>query len=131
MIKLIEKGLKEEYPDFTFDVQRIDSSGEHEIIETVVNTIEHQNFSYRQITNLEEEPGIELDDILIANAIEIVKVHMRVYEKLDRAEVIKNKKTIMFMDQCEPTSFHALKEDELEAKIASYTIKEEEFKKKT
>ena len=117
--------VKEEYPERLFEFSIVDTSDKYNILETLMDN----KILFRNIINNKDEEDYDEEDI-VSKLFKTIIEQDRIYKKLDRLQVVKEQKTIMFMNMVEPTSFHKLTEKELAQKIAEYEISKEELIKK-
>lgn len=117
--------ISKEYPDLKFTMNFIDTSNKYKIVETIMD----EKIAFRNICSGGSFGELSIEDFASC-VIEAISIQKGIYNKLDRAQVIRDGKTIMFIDQADPISFHKLNEKELENKIKLYEIKKDEFKKK-
>ncbi|MFW6281232.1 MAG: hypothetical protein ACOC1O_00345 [bacterium] len=113
----------EELKDIKFNIHEITISKTYETLEFIMDN----KIRFVQIISGLNEAWTE-DDV-INHSIEIARKNLNAYKKLDRDEIIKNKKTITFLDQTDPMSYHKLTTEELADKMNEYEIKDKEFKK--
>jgi hypothetical protein len=113
-----------EYPDMKLEMHPINSSNKYEVIESIID----EKIAFRNICS-GGDFGVMSDEEFASCMIETIMVQKNGYRKLDRAQILRDKTTIMYMDQMTPTSFHKLTPDELEAKIALYEIRKDEVTK--
>lgn len=128
MITKIENKLDSEFPEKEFVVSQIDTSKVYDIVEVHMHDDDHQ-IIFRQCIGGGRYDDLDEDEIL-DNSVEIVNRAMESYNKLDKANIIKEKKMIKVLDQMEAISFHKLTEEELAEKMKQYEISEKDFKKK-
>jgi len=112
----------EEYPNIKLEMNKVDTSNKYEIIESVLD----DKISFRNIC-AGGNFGVMTDEEFASALIETIVVQMNGYKKLDRAQILRDKTTIIKMDQMSPNSFHKLTPSELEDKIVEYDIKKDEF----
>lgn len=123
-IDKIKEIVSKEYPDTTIELGYINSSNKYEVIETIIDgKITFRNIASGGTFGILDEEGFA------SYLIETITVQKNAYRKLDRAQIIRDKHTIMAMNMCDPTSFHKLTESELKDKIAEYEIRKDEFTK--
>lgn len=113
-----------EYPNIDIEMHPINSSSKYEIIESILGG----KIAFRNICS-GGDFGTMTDEEFASCLIETIEVQMNGYRKLDKAQILRDKTTIMYMDQMTPTSFHKLTPDELEAKTVEYEIRKDEFTK--
>jgi len=123
-INNVKKIVDEEYPGINLKMEQINASIKYEIIESTLD----DKITFRNIC-AGGNFGVMTDEEFASALIETIVVQMNGYKKLDRAQIIRDKTTIMKMDQMSPNSFHKLTTKELEDKTTEYDIKRDEFTK--
>jgi hypothetical protein len=117
--------VSKEYPDSKITMDFIDCSTKYKVVQTILD----DKIAFRNIA-AGGDFGEMSDEDFSSCVIETISIQKGVYAKLDRAQVIRDGKTIMFMDMADPTSFHKLTEKEFDEKVKLYDIKKDELKKK-
>ena len=123
----IKSTLEENFPDFKFQLAEVEDY-KYDIVEVHLDDYDHE-IIFRQCIAGGIFDELEEEDIT-TNSIEIVNRAIEGYEKLDRANIIKEKKMIKILDQMDATSFHKLTEEELEERMERYKLTDKDFKKK-
>lgn len=119
----VKEAICKEFPDLVIDMSQINSSIKYDIIQTVIDN----KISFRNIYNGGNFKSMTNEE-LIDNLSKTIVIQIYGYKKLDRIQIIKDSKTITYLDMMNPESYHKLTEKELEKKIKEYDIKEEEIK---
>lgn len=117
--------VSKEYPDSKIEMGFIDSSNKYKVVQTILD----DKIAFRNIASGGNFGEMSVEDFSSC-VIETISIQKGVYNKLDRAQVIRDGKTIMFMDMADPSLFHKLTDQEFEDKVKLYDIKKDELKKK-
>lgn len=123
----IKSALEETFPDYKFQLAEVEDE-KYQIAEVHFDDYDHE-IVFRQCIAGGVFDELEEEDIT-NNSIEIVNRAVEGYAKLDRANIIKEKKMIKILNQMDPVSFHKLTEEELEERMQRYSLTEKDFKKK-
>jgi len=128
ILNTIKNALEDEFPKIKFNIHELEDNTEYDIIEIHMDDDDHQ-IVFRQCISGGSYDELEEDEVAL-NSVEIVNRSIAGYDKLDRANILKEKRMIRILNQMEAISFHKLTEDELAERMERYKIAETEFKKK-
>lgn len=130
MIGKINTRLTEEFPELSFNILAVskEASSRYDLVDIETTEKDHTIIS-RQIVGGGRFDDLE-EDVVLSNSVEIVHRAIEGYAKLDKENILKEKRMIRVLNQMEGVSFHKLTEDELAERMKLYNIQEKNFKKK-
>ena len=122
MIDTIKKSINKEFPDIKYDAYYSNSSNKYKIIESLID----DKIMFRNIIEGGQFGILSLEEI-VSCIIETTQLQLNLYQKLDKIQILKDKKTITYMEMADPINFHTLTDEELQDKIKKYEIKQDDF----
>lgn len=129
----LQDNLQKALPEFIVSIIQEDNVGDKEILKVDIVVEDQATISFHQIKNFfdtRETEGQDSVELLEVALLAVVEMHLRIYGKLDKIQILKDGTSIVKLEDAEPTSFHKLKEDEMINKMKIYELEEKDFVKK-